>query len=72
VIHWRRLAALIWTLLWIPFVYFAAGFAMMGDCAAPAELCLRDQRTVGWTIIAIGAAILLAVNWLILRRRDRV
>jgi hypothetical protein len=45
---------------------------MMGDCASPIDQCLREQRVVGWTIIAIGAAILLAVNWLILRRRNRV
>ncbi|MFL6728867.1 MAG: hypothetical protein ACJ8E3_02465 [Sphingomicrobium sp.] len=70
-IHWNRLAALVWTVVWLPVTYFAAAFAMMGDCAEPAGQCLRNQRLLGWGIIAIGLVILIAVDWLLLRRRDR-
>jgi DMSO/TMAO reductase YedYZ heme-binding membrane subunit len=67
---WRRLAALVWTLLWLPVVYFALGFMMMGDCAEPADQCMRRKRLMGLAVLAIGLAVLFAMNWLILRRRD--
>ena len=70
-IHQNRLAAFIWTLLWLPVVYFAAGFMMMGDCGEPAAQCMREKRLMGLAVIAIGLIVLLAINWLILRRRDR-
>ena len=68
-IHWNRFGALVWTLAWLPVVYFTAAFTMMDDCAAPIERCIRTQRLMGWTVIAIGLLVLIAVNWLILRRR---
>jgi membrane protein DedA with SNARE-associated domain len=71
VIDWRRLAALIGTLLWLPVVYFATGFMMMGDCGEPADQCMREKRLMGLAVIAIGLIVLVAMNWLILRRRDR-
>jgi hypothetical protein len=71
VIHWNRLAALVWTLLWVVFVFFLVGFSMMGDCAEPADRCIHYKRLIGWSEIAIGLVVLFAVNWLLLRRRDR-
>jgi hypothetical protein len=71
VIHWNRLAALVWTLLWPVFVFFLVGFSMMGDCAEPVDQCMRTQRLIGWSEIVFGIAVLIAVNWLLLRRRKR-
>jgi hypothetical protein len=70
VIHWKQwLGAFIWTLLWVSLVVFVVGITQISDCAAPAEPCRHMHEVVGLSGLAIGLAVLLLVNWLILRRR---
>jgi hypothetical protein len=77
VIHWDRLAAIVWTLLWPIMVFFALGFAMMGDCAEDVITgthrgsCVDQKRLVGWIIIGLGLAIYAIGYWLIFRKRSR-
>jgi hypothetical protein len=65
------LAALIFSALWIPAVLAFVGYYTMGDCADPVEPCMAAKRSVGLPMLAVGLAVLVLVNWLLLRRRDR-
>jgi hypothetical protein len=77
VIHWDRLAALVWTIIWPVLVFFALGFAMMGDCAEDVIRgthqgpCVDHKHVVAWTIIALGLVVYALGYWLILRKRGR-
>ena len=70
-IHWNRLAALVFSALWIPFVLAFTGYYTMGDCAEPVEACDAAKRSVAFPMLAVGVGLLVIVNWLLLRRRNR-
>jgi hypothetical protein len=68
--NFARLAlAGLWSCIWIPVVLLAAGFAMMGDCASPADVCFQGQQVIGWAVIGVGALVLLFVYFFIFRFR---
>ena len=76
-IHWDRLAALVWTIVWPVIVFFALGFMMMGDCAEDVITgthqgpCVDQKRLLGWIVIGIGVVVYALGYWLIFRKRGR-
>jgi len=56
VIHRNRLAALVFTALWIPTVLVSVALFSMGDCADPIEPCVAAKRSAGFPLLAIGLA----------------
>ena len=71
-IHWNRLAAIVFSALWIPFALVFVGYYTMGDCADPVEACEATKRWIAFPMLGVGLGVLVVVNWLLLRRRDRV
>jgi uncharacterized membrane protein YphA (DoxX/SURF4 family) len=67
----RRQLALVLSLLWTVLVFVAVGFGSMGDCAEPVERCMNFKHSVGLIGLAVYLVGLVAINWLLLRRRKR-